>query len=182
MLFGVLCVIFAVSTAFGQVEPSDSHIIRVTKEIDVVKENVEGLNKTVQDLTKTIEGLNKSVNTLNTTVGELKTTVTRIDERTKGIIGWQYAIFGVIGTIFASMVVFFFTQWISHWRKRNSEGEAIPAPTAQVGQNRETPTWPGQVNEVESTSTRPAQLTNFPRGDDLIDRLKFDYHATGKKV
>ena len=55
---GILCVLFVAAATFGQ-EQSDSHIITVTKEIDVAKlnENVEDLTKTVKDLTKTVEKL-----------------------------------------------------------------------------------------------------------------------------
>ena len=81
-----------------------SHVITVTKQIDVAKlnENVENLTKTVKDLTKTVEKLDTTVETLNTTVGELKTTVARIDERTKGISNWQYVI---LAGIFWSFIV-----------------------------------------------------------------------------
>ena len=139
ILIGILYVLSVTSVAFGQ-EPSDSHIITVTKDIDVSKlaENVEELNKNVENLGKTIDALSENVKTLNETVtrldertkgiGELsenvKTlneTVTRLDERTKGIAKWQYAILGVIGTIFASMVVFFFTQGYSPIIPANSQ-------------------------------------------------------------
>ena len=125
ILIGILCVLSVVSTAYGQ-DPSDSGVITVTKKIDVAKlnENVEDLNKNVENLGKTIDALSANVKTLNETVTRLdertkgigdlsenvKTlneTVTRLDERTKGIANWQYVILGVIGTIFASMVVFF---------------------------------------------------------------------------
>ena len=100
ILIGILCVLSVVSAAYGQ-DPSDSGVITVTKKIDVAKlnENVENLNKNVENLGKTIGDLSANVKTLNETV-------TRLDERTKGIANWQYVILGVIGTIFASMVVF----------------------------------------------------------------------------
>ena len=123
ILFGILCVLF-VAAAFGQ-DQSDPNIITVTKQIDVAKldENVEELNRNVKTLTDTLGKLNENVETLTKTVGDLEKTVVRIDERTKGILGWQYAIFGVMGAIFASMVVFFFTQWIPNRRKIKNEGK-----------------------------------------------------------
>ena len=84
MLLRILCVLFVVAPAFGQ-EQSDSHIITVTKKIDVAKlsENVEDLNKSVQTLTETISKLDKTVDDLDTTVGDLKVTIARIDEKNK---------------------------------------------------------------------------------------------------
>ncbi len=170
ILPGILCVIF-VAAAFGQ-EPSDSHIITVTKEIDVAKlnENVEDLTKTVKDLTKTIENLDTTVGTLNTTVGELKTTVARIDERTKGISNWQYVILaGIFGPLLLS---------IYDRIKQNSENKTT---STQVGQSETTPVQVSQNNESETapTQTLPPE---FPDGEELKDLLKSDSHATKAKV
>jgi hypothetical protein len=146
ILLGILCVIF-VAAAFGQ-EPSDSHIITVTKKIDVAQlnENVEDLTKTVKDLTKTIENLDTTVGTLNATVGELKTTVARIDERTKGISNWQYVILaGIFGPLLLS---------VYDRIKQNSENKTT---SIQVGQSETTPTNPAQVSQSEATPVQTSQ-------------------------
>ena len=161
ILLGVLCVLF-VAAAFGQ-EPSDSHIITVTKEIDVAKlnENVENLTKTVEDLTKTIEKLDTTVETLNTTVGELKTTVARIDERTKGISSWQYVILaGIFGPLLLS---------IYDKIKRNSENKTT---STQVSQSETTHVQTSQDNESETAST-PTLPSRVPDGkEELKEYLK----------
>ena len=84
ILLQVFCILFIIASAFGQ-EESDSHIITVTKKIDVeqLNENVEDLNDSVKTLTETISKLDKTVDDLSTTVGDLKVTVARIDERNK---------------------------------------------------------------------------------------------------
>lgn len=168
---GILCVLF-VAAAFGQ-EPSDSHIITVTKEIDVAKlnENVENLTKTVEGLTKTVEKLDTTVETLNTTVGELKTTVARIDERTKGISTWQYVILaGIFGPLLLS---------VYDRIKQNSEHKTTPA---QVGQSATNPVQTSQDNESETTLT-PTLPSRLPDGkEELKEYLKSDSHATKETV
>ena len=197
ILLGILCVIF-VAAAFGQ-EPSDSHIITVTKKIDVAQlnENVEDLTKTVKDLTKTIENLDTTVGTLNATVGELKTTVARIDERTKGISNWQYVILaGIFGPLLLS---------VYDRIKQNSESkttsiqagqsEATPTNPAQVNQSEATPVQTSQDNESKTASTNPAQTSErepaptptlpsrLPDGkEELKEYLKSDSYATKAKV
>ena len=145
ILIGILCVLSVVSAAYGQA-PSDSGVIRVTTDIDVAKlaENVEDLNRNVENLGKTIDALSANVKTLNETVTRLdertkgigdlsenvKTlneTVTRLDERTKGIANWQYVTLGMIGTIFASMVVFFLAQRYSHLRNPANSQQSPPS-------------------------------------------------------
>ena len=177
ILFGILCVLF-VAAAFGQ-DQSDSHIITVTKKIDVAKlnENVEELNRNVKTLTDTLGKLNENVATLTTTVGDLEKTVARIDERTKGILGWQYAIFGVMGAIFASMVVFFLTQRVS----RKNEGETTSTSTAQANESEAASTNPAQVDEGE-TSPTPISSPKLPDGEKLKEYLKSDSFATREKV
>ena len=154
ILIGILCVLSVVSAAYGQ-NPSDSGVITVTQKIDVSKlaENVEELNKNVENLGKTIDALSANVKTLNDTV-------TRLDERTKGIAKWQYVILGVIGTIFASMVVFFFTQGYSYLRKTNSKGATAPTQASRANQSTDVSTNPAQISEGETdpTSTVPSKL------------------------
>ena len=171
ILFGLLCVFF-VAAAFGQ-EPSDSHIITVTKEIDVAKlnANVENLTKTVEDLTKTVEKLDTTVETLNTTVGELKTTVARIDERTKGISNWQYVILaGIFGPLLLS---------VYDRIKQNSEHKTT---SIQVGQSEGTPVQTSQDNERETapTSTLLSRLPN--EKEELTEYLKSYSPTTKEKV
>ena len=196
ILLGILCVLF-VAAAFGQ-EPSDSHIITVTKEIDVAKlsENVENLTKTVEDLTKTVEKLDTTVETLNTTVGELKTTVARIDERTKGISTWQYVILaGIFGPLLLS-VYDRIKQNNAHKTTpiQASQGEATPTNPAQASQSEATPVQTSKNNESEPASTNPAQVSEresaptptlpseFPDGEALKEHLKSDSYATKAKV
>ena len=171
ILLGILCVLF-VAAAFGQ-EPSDSHIITVTKKIDVAKlnENVENLTKTVEDLTKTVEKLDTTVETLNTTVGELKTTVARIDERTKGISTWQYVILaGIFGPLLLS---------VYDRIKQNSESRTI---STQVGHSATTPVQTSQDNENEPAPT-PTLPPRLPDGkEELKNLLKSDPRATKAKV
>ena len=126
ILLGILCVFFITSTALEQAQ-SDSHIIRVTKEIDIAEldEKVDDLDQSRQDLTQTLKNLDNSISNLNTNVEYLNVTVARLDERTEGIVGWQYAIFGMVGAIFAtlvaSIVFFFLTQGFLQSEKRNRD-------------------------------------------------------------
>ena len=199
ILIGILCVLSVVSAAYGQA-PSDSGVIRVTKDIDVSKlaENVEELNRNVENLGKTIDDLSENVKTLNETVtrldertkgiGELsenmKTlneTVTRLDERTKGIANWQYVILGVIGTIFASMVVFFLTQWYSYLRKTNSKSETAPTQVSQANQSTPASANPAQTSEDE-TAPNPTVPSKFPEGKELEAALQSDSQATREKA
>ena len=196
ILIRILCVLSVVSAAYGQ-DPSDSSVITVTKKIDVAKlnENVEDLNKNVENLGKTINALSANVKTLNETVTRLdertkgigdlsanvKTlneTVTRLDERTKGIANWQYVILGVIGTIFASMVVFFLTQGYSYLRKTNSKSDTAPT---QANQSTAASTNPAQISEGETAPT-PTVLSRLPEGKELEDYLKSDSHAAREKA
>ena len=199
ILIGILCVLSIVSAAYGQ-DTSDSGVITVTKKIDVAKlnENVEDLNKNVENLEKTINVLSANVKTLNETVtrldertkgiGELSVnvktlneTITRLDERTKGIANWQYVILGVIGTIFASMVVFFLTQGYAYFRKTNSKSDTAPIQAAQANQSTAASTNPAQINEDETAST-PTVPSKFPEGKELETSLKSDSHAASEKA
>ena len=175
ILIGILCILSVVSAAYGQ-DPSDSGVITVTKKIDVAKlnENVEDLNKNVENLGKTIDKLSANVKTLNDTV-------TRLDERTKGIANWQYIILGVIGTIFASMVVFFLTQGASYLRKTNSKSDTVPTQASQANQSTAASTNPAQISEGEAAPTSIAP-SKFPEGKELEDYLKSDSHAAREKA
>ena len=199
ILIGILYILSAVSAAYGQ-DPSDSGVITVTKKIDVAKlnENVEDLNKNVENLGKTISVLSANVKTLNETVtrldertkgiGDLSANVktlneivTRLDERTKGIANWQYVILGVIGTIFASMVVFFLTQGYSYLRKTDSKSNTVPTQASQANQSTAASTNPAQISEEETapTSTVPSK---FPEGKELEATLKSDSQAVREKA
>ncbi len=199
ILIGILCVLSVVSAAYGQ-DPSDSGVITVTKKIDVAKlnENVEDLNKNVENLGKTIGDLSANVKTLNDTVTRLdertkgigdlsanvKTlndTVTRLDERTKGIANWQYVILGVIGTIFASMVVFFLTQGYAYLRKTNSKSDPAPTQASQANQSTAAATNPAPISE-DKTAPFATVPSKFPEGKELEEYLKSDSHATREKV
>lgn len=100
ILIGILCVLFLVSAVLGQEqsEQSDSHIITVTKKIDVAEldENVGNLNRTVEDLNETVGDLNETVGELNKTVGELNKAYAKIDERTSIILTLLCLILGAI--------------------------------------------------------------------------------------
>lgn len=182
ILLGVLCVLF-VTAAFGQ-DPSDPNIITVTKQIDVAKlnENVEDLNRNVKTLTGTLGKLNENMETLTATVGDLEKAVVRIDERTKGILGWQYAIFGVMGAIFASMVVFFFTQWIPSRKKIKNESETTSTITAQANESDTTSTNLTQVSkgEAASASSLPPEIPSDRK--EVKELLKSYSPATEEKV
>lgn len=199
ILIGILCVLSVVSATYGQ-DPSDSGVITVTKKIDVAKlnENVEDLNKNVENLGKTIDALSANVKTLNETVtrldertkgiGDLSANVktlneivTRLDERTKGIANWQYVILGVIGTIFASMVVFFLTQGYSYFRKTNSKSDPAPTQTSQANQSTAASTNPEQIREGETAPT-PTVLSKLPEGKELEEYLKSDSHDASEKA
>ena len=199
ILIGILCILSVVSAAYGQ-DPSDSGVITVTKKIDVAKlnENVEDLNENVENLGKTINELSTNVKTLNDTVTRLdertkgigdlsenvKTlndTVTRLDERTKGIAKWQYVILGVIGTIFASMVVFFLTQGYSYLRKTNSKSDTVPTQTSQANQSTAASANPAQISEGETAPTSIV-LSKLPEGKELEDYLQSDSHAAREKA
>lgn len=159
---GILCLLF-VAAELNKPVQSDSHVITVTKEIDIGKlnENVEDLGESVQDLTKTIENLNQSVGTLNTTVEELKITVARLDERTQGTAKVQHVILAsfigpLVVAIVAPIVFYILTRVIMPKMSKDSESEAV--------------------------STRASQVIDFPREDKIMDHLKSDYRATKEKV
>lgn len=103
ILIGILCVLSAVSAAYGQ-DTSDSGVITVTKDIDVSKlaENMEELNRNMKTLTETITKLEESVTDLNTTVADMQIRVAGIERDTKNNTRWQYVI--LVG-IFAPMLL-----------------------------------------------------------------------------
>ena len=160
MLLGILCVLFVVSVELNQPVQPDSHIITVTKEIDVAKlnENVDGLNKSMQDLTKTIGKLDKSVSTLSTTVGKLEKTVTRLDERTGIMLNLQYVILaGIIGGPLVTILVY------RRFSRDNKNVDMVDAQTYHSGRDIPVP------REISSK-------------DEYIDDLQSNYHASREKV
>ena len=164
ILLGITCVLFVVTSAFGQ-EQSDSHIIIVEKKIDVAEldEKMDDLDQNQQDLTQTLKNLDNSISNLNTNVEYLNVTVARLDERTQGIFNLQYIILGGIGTIFAtllaSIVVFFLTQGFLNRRKRNSESEATFTQATQGSQNEPIPVRIVYVGENQASSTQTTQVS-----------------------
>ena len=128
ILPGILCILFLVAAASGQ-EQSDSHIITVTKKIDVAKlnENVENLTKTVEGLTKTVEKLNETVGTLNTTVGGLEKTVAKIDERTDNMRTLQFVILAaILGGPLVTVLVY------KRFNKDNEGTDTVDRLTEQI--------------------------------------------------
>ena len=183
VLFGILCVLF-VAAAFGQ-DQSDSHIITVTKKIDVAKldENVEELNRNVKALTDTLEKLNKNVETLTTTVGSLEKTVTKLEERTGIMLNLQYIILaGIFGPLLYS---------IYQNNKNNARGKATSTQATQAIESDTAPTQVAQENQNETASTNsegePSSTSTSPSGipadrKELKELLKSYSPATGKKA
>ena len=187
ILLQVFCILFVVASAFGQ-EESDSHIITVTKKIDVEKlnENVEDLNDSVKTLTETISRLDKTVGDLSTTVGDLKVTVARIDERTDGISKWQYVI---LAGIFGPLLLSVYDRY-----KKSNEGKTTSTNTAQAnpsvgtthqvpqaGSSEATPIQTTEGGENKDASTKVLQ-TDFSSRDKLTRYLKSEQHTTRRKV
>lgn len=117
MLLGIFCVLFS-SVVFGQ-EQSDSHIVTVTKKIDIVElsENVEKLSTSVGTFNTTVRTLNKTIADLNKTVADLSGKFQRLDERTSMIVNLLYIIIaGVFIPLLARLVQPF-------WRKKDSNSE-----------------------------------------------------------
>ena len=182
ILLGIICVLF-VAAAFGQ-DPSDSHIITVTKKIDVAKldENVEELNKNVKTLTDTLGKLNKNVETLTTTVGSLEKTVTKLEERTGIMLNLQYIILaGIFGPLLYS---------IYQNNKNNARVKATSTQATQANKSNTAPTQVVQENQNETASTNsegePASTSTSPSGlsdgEELLEQLKNYSPATEEKV
>ena len=151
ILFGILCVLFAASPAFAQ-EESDSHIITVTKKIDVAEldEKVDDLDQSRQDLTQTLKNLDNSISNLNTNVEYLNVMVARLDERTNGMSKWQYII---IAGIFGPLLLSLYDR-----TKKNSENTSTSTQTTQLRQNEPIPVQIVQAGESQSTSTQTTQV------------------------
>ena len=151
ILFGILCVLFAASPAFAQ-EESDSHIITVTKKIDVAEldEKVDNLDQSRQDLTQTLKNLDNSISNLNTNVEYLNVMVARLDERTNGMSKWQYII---IAGIFGPLLLSLYDR-----TKKNSENTSTSTQTTQLRQNEPIPVQIVQAGESQSTSTQTTQV------------------------
>ena len=138
ILFGILCILL-VAVAFGQ-DPSDSHIITVTKKIDVAKldENVQELNRNVKTLSGTLEKLNENVEKLTTNVGNLEKTVTKLEERTGILLNLQYIILaGIFGPLLYS---------IYQNRKNKTQAEATSVDKSEPASIK-------REEEAASTST-----------------------------
>ena len=168
ILFGVLWVLF-VAAAFGQ-DQSDSHIITVTKKIDVAKldENVEELNRNVKTLTDTLEKLNKNVDKLTTTVEDLQKTVTKLEERTGIMLNLQYIILaGIFGPLLYS---------IYQNNKNKTRGEVTSVNKSEAVATNST-----QMSEGEAAST-PTTSSRFPEGEELKEYLKSDSFTTKEPV
>ena len=182
ILFGILCILF-VAAAFGQ-DPSDSHIITVTKKIDVAKldENVQELNKNVQTLTDILGKLNENMETLTKTVGSLEKTVTKLEERTGIMLNLQYIILaGIFGPLLYS---------IYQNNKNNARGKATSTQATQVSESDTAPTQAAQENQSETASTnsegKAASTSTPPSGfseeEELLEQLKNYSPPTKEKV
>ena len=179
ILLGIFCVLFAIRAAFAQ-EQSDSHIIRVTKEIDVAEldEKVDNLDQSRQDLTQTLKNLDNSISNLNTNVEYLNVMVARLDERTNGNSRLLYVIIaGIFGPLLWS---------IYERNKKSNEGtvtstqatqgsqnEPIPVRIVQEGESQPTPTQATEISEDEPTSTKPTQESQSDIVSDNVLQVDF---------
>ncbi len=198
MLLGILCVLFFVAAASGQ-EQSDSHIITVTKKIDVAKlnENVENLTKTVEGLTKTVEKLNETVGTLNTTVGGLEKTVARIDERTDNMRTLQFVILaailgGPLVTILVSRrfskdneganTVDRLTEQITNLTSAQAENSnQIAKLTSSQTEILERISAQAAISETRDVPGHP-EVPSVERVDELTDDIRSPRHDTMERV
>ena len=167
MLLRIFCILFILSAMLNEQVQSDSHIVKVTKEIDIGK-----LNETVEDLNTTVGTLNTTVGTLNTTVGKLETTVTKLEERTGIMLNLQYIILaGILGSPLVTIIIY---------RRFSKEKESTDTvdPTLQL--LREL-VMKLDVPPLEEVPNRRS-LTRFPSGDELTNDLKSDDYATMEKI
>ena len=131
MLLGIFCVLFT-SIVSGQ-EQSDSHIVTVTKKIDLVElsENVEKLSTSVGTFNTTVGTLNKTIADLNKTVADLSSKFQRLDERTSMIVNLLYIIIaGVFIPLLARLVQPF-------WGKKDDNSEK-PVEKTEKSKNEES--------------------------------------------
>lgn len=131
LLLGIFFILFA-SVVFGQ-EQSDSHIVTVTKKIDLVElsENVEKLSTSVGTFNTTVGTLNKTIADLNKTVADLSGKFQRLDERTSMIINLLYIIIaGVFIPLLARLVQPF-------WAKKDGNSEK-PVESTESMKNEES--------------------------------------------
>lgn len=174
--FAILCVLFIPFAALAQ-EQSDSHIIRVTKEIDVMElsENVDQLSASVGDLTKTVTELNGTVTKLNDTVTELNKAYAKIDERTSIILTLLCVILGAI-------ILPPLGRWA--WSKLPIRDNKSNVITTQVVQENVSGTTPAQTSVMSRNEETPAkfQQENFPSDSELEEYLKSEVHAAKRKV
>ena len=174
ILIGILCVLSVVSAAYGQ-ESSDSGVITVTKDIDVLKlaENVEELNRNMKSLTETITKLEESVTALNTTVVDMQIRIAGIERDTKNNTRWQYVI---LAGIFAPMLLSVYEKV-----KKNKDNKTTPTQVVHPNQSTDASTNPTQISETETAPT-PTVPSKFPEGKELETSLKSDAQATREKV
>ena len=167
ILFGILCVLFAASPVFAQ-EESDSHIITVTKKIDVAEldEKVDDLDQSRQDLTQTLKNLNNSINNLNTNVEYLNVTVARLDERTSGMSKLQYVI---IAGIFAPLLLSLYDRF-----KNNSEGTSTSTQTTQLKHNEPIRVQIVQEGENQTTSIQTTQVNQSETTPNNVHQIDWD--------
>ena len=166
VLFGILCILFVISAAFGQ-EQSDSHIITVTKKIDVAKlnENVEDLNKNVKTLTDTLGKLNKNVETLTTTV-------TKLEERTGIILNLQYIILaGILGGPLVTFLVY-----KKRFGKDNEGANTVDRLTEQIAKLTSAQ---AEISETRDVSRDP-KVPNVEGLDELTDNRRSQRHDVRK--
>jgi len=174
ILIRILCVLSVVSAAYGQ-DPSDSGVIRVTKDIDVSKlaENVEELNRNMKTLTETITKLEESVTALNTTVADMQIRIAGIERDTKNNTRWQYVILaGIFGPLLLSAY---------EKIKNNKDDKTTSTQVSQANQSTAASTNPPQINEGETAPT-PTVLSKLPEGKELEASLKSDSQAAREKV
>lgn len=174
ILIGILCVLSVVSAAYGQ-DPSDSGVITVTKDIDVLKlaENVEELNRNMKTLTETITKLEESVTALNTTVADMQIRVAGIERDTKNNTRWQYVI---LAGIFAPMLLSVYEKI-----KRNNDDKTTSTQVVHPNQSTAASTDPAPISEAETAPTSIVP-SKFPEGKELEEYLKSDSHDAREKA
>ena len=168
MLLWVLCILFIFSAMLNEQVQSDSHIVKVTKEIDIGK-----LNETVDELNKTVDELSGAVKKLNETVGELKTTVTKLEERTGIMLNLQYLILaGIIGGPFAT--IFIYRRFTKEKDNVNTVDPTYELLKELVGKL--------DVPRLEDPPSRRSPTRKFLTGEESIEDLKSDKYDTMEKV
>ena len=153
ILIVVLCALFVVIDAFGQ-DQSDSHIITVTKKIDLGK-----LNENVEDLNKNVKSLTETINKLNDTVDKLTVTTARLDERTKTNSNLLYIL---IAGVFGIPLV---QRGWSRWMKRNDKDEGYIQETATHTKSPISPTFDSEVMNFNPSPSDSGPRSNRMGGN-----------------